>query len=60
MQLTDDLELRGDHVHEDGDHDPEQDDRQRKDAKACATTGRLGEWCGLATGVAGHADFTRQ
>ena len=61
VQLTDYLELRGDHIHEDGDHDPEQDDRHRQDAEHVGEDGSLLLAGGLGRcGRVSHADFTRQ
>ncbi len=61
VQLADDLELRGDHVDENGDDDPEQDDRQRKDADQAGHERPLRRPGGLRLGDGvGHADFTRQ
>ena len=59
MQLADYLELRGDHIHQDGDRDPEQDDRYREYAETMGHDGPFYVFGRSVRGI-GHADFTRQ
>ena len=60
MLFPNHFQLRDGDIHQDGNEDPDQNDRQRQQAECVRDDGPLGARHGVLRARVGHADFTRQ